>query len=343
MDLSQFDYHLPEKLIADRPCTPRQASRMLVGDINLKDDKFVNFPKYIGEKDLVIINSSKVIPILLEGINNNNEISITLHKEINESIWLAYAKPGKKLSINSEVSFTDNVKAKVLDKMDFGEMKLEFNCNREDIKNILDEVGKMPLPPYILKKRESSKEDFTNYQTVYAKDEGSIAAPTAGLHFNKDIHQKLKNNNQIAEVTLHVGAGTFQPIRGNINDHKMHSEHGIVSQETVDRILDCKRNGGKIISVGTTTLRLLEAASLEKKQISAFKGDTDIFIKPGFSFNTVDILLTNFHLPKSTLLLLVSAFAGKEKIMDLYKKAVDMKYRFYSYGDVSLLYKNDKI
>ncbi len=343
MDLSQFDYHLPEKLIADRPCSPRQASRMLVGDINLKDDKFINFPKYIGEKDLVIINSSKVIPILLDGINNNSKISITLHKEINESVWLAYAKPGKKLSIHNEVSFNENIKAKVLDKMDYGEIKLEFNCNRRDIKKFLKEQGKMPLPPYILKKRESSKDDFIDYQTVYAKDEGSIAAPTAGLHFNNNILQKLKNNNQIAEVTLHVGAGTFQPIRGKINEHKMHSENGIVLQETVDRILDCKKNGGKIISVGTTTLRLLEAASLEKGHINPFKGDTDIFIKPGFSFNTVDILLTNFHLPKSTLLLLISAFAGKEKVMDLYRKAVDMKYRFYSYGDVSLLYKNDKI
>ena len=343
MDLSQFDYLLPEQLIADRPCSPRQASRMLIGDTDLKDDKFINFPKYIGEKDLVIINSSKVIPILLDGIGNNSEISITLHKEIDESKWLAYAKPGKKLSINSEILFTDDVKAKVLDKMDYGEIKIEFNCNREDIKNFLDKKGKMPLPPYILKKRESSKEDFTDYQTVYAKDEGSIAAPTAGLHFNKDIFHQLKNNNQIAEVTLHVGAGTFQPIRGNINEHKMHSEHGIVSQETVDRILNCKKNGGKIISVGTTTLRLLETASLDEGQISTFKGDTDIFIKPGYNFKTVDMLLTNFHLPKSTLLLLVSAFTGKEKIMDLYRKAVDMKYRFYSYGDVSLLYKNDKI
>ena len=343
MDLSQFDYLLPEQLIADKPCSPRQASKMLVGNIDLKDDKFVNFPRYIGEKDLVIINNSKVIPILLDGINNNSNISITLHKEVAESIWLAYAKPAKKLAITNEVSFTDKVKAKVLDKMNYGEIKLEFNCNRGDIKKFLDKEGKMPIPPYILKKRESSKEDFTHYQTVYASDEGSIAAPTAGLHFNKDIVQKLKNNNQIAEVTLHVGAGTFQPIRGNIKDHKMHSEYGIVSQETVDRIIDCKKRGGKIISVGTTTLRLLEAASFENGQISNFKGDTDIFIKPGFSFNTVDILLTNFHLPKSTLLLLVSAFAGKKKVMDLYKKAVDMKYRFYSYGDVSLLYRNDKI
>ena len=163
MDLSHFDYLLPEQLIADRPCSPRQASKMLIGDIDLKDDKFINFPKYIGEKDLVIINSSKVIPILLDGINNNSKISITLHKEISESIWLAYAKKKKKLSINSEVLFTDNVKAKVLDKMDYGEIKLEFNCNRGDIKNFLDKEGKMPLPPYILKKRESSKEDFTNY------------------------------------------------------------------------------------------------------------------------------------------------------------------------------------
>ena len=343
MDLSQFDYHLPEKLIADRPCTPRQASRMLVGDANLKDDKFINFPNYIGEKDLIVINNSKVIPILIEASIGDNIISITLHKEIEQNKWLAYAKPGKKVLIDNEISFSKSVKAKVLDKMDYGEIKLEFNCNKEKIKNFISSKGKMPLPPYILKKRESSESDFTDYQTVYAKNEGSIAAPTAGLHFNKDILKKLKDNNQIAEVTLHVGAGTFQPIRENIKDHKIHSEYGIVPQEVVNRILDCKANGGRIISVGTTTLRILETASLKQGQISNFKGDTDIFIKPGFKFNTVDLLLTNFHLPKSTLLLLICAFTGKEKVKDMYKKAVDMEYRFYSYGDVSLLYRNEEI
>jgi S-adenosylmethionine:tRNA ribosyltransferase-isomerase len=339
MDLSQFDYFLPEQLIANRPCSPRQCSRMLVGSLSLKDDKFINFPKYIGKNDLVIINSSKVIPILLEGSTKKNKVSITLHKEIDESIWLAYAKPGKKISTDSEIVFSNNVKAKVLEKMGYGEIKINFNCKKEEIEKFLEEKGKMPLPPYILKKRESDPKDFIDYQTVYAREVGSIAAPTAGLHFDENIFQKLKINNQIAEVTLHVGAGTFQPIRGDINEHKMHSEYGVVTQETVAQILNCKKNGGKVISVGTTTLRLLETASLEDGQISSFEGDTDIFIKPGFKFKTVDILLTNFHLPESTLLLLVCAFAGKEKIMDLYKSAVDMKYRFFSYGDVTLLYK----
>ena len=339
MDLSQFDYFLPEQLIANRPCSPRQGSRMLVGSLSLKDDKFINFPKYIGKNDLVIINSSKVMPILLEGSTKKNKVSITLHKEIDESIWLAYAKPGKKISTDSEIVFSNNVKAKVLEKMGYGEIKINFNCKKEEIEKFLEEKGKMPLPPYILKKRESDPKDFIDYQTVYAREVGSIAAPTAGLHFDENIFQKLKINNQIAEVTLHVGAGTFQPIRGDVNEHKMHSEYGVVTQETVEQILNCKKNGGKVISVGTTTLRLLETASLEDGQISSFEGDTDIFIKPGFKFKTVDILLTNFHLPESTLLLLVCAFAGKEKIMDLYKSAVDMKYRFFSYGDVSLLYK----
>ena len=341
MDLSQFDYFLPEKLIADKPCSPRQSSRMLVGDDDLKDDKFINFPRYIKEKDLVIINNSKVIPILIEARKGDSTISITLHKELDKNKWLAYAKPGKKVSIDNEISFSESIKAKVLYKMDYGEIKLEFNCSNKEIKNFINKKGKMPLTPYILKKRKSSEDDFIDYQTIYAKDEGSIAAPTAGLHFNEKILQQLKDKNQIAEVTLHVGAGTFQPIRENIDNHKMHSEYGTVSQETVDRILNCKRNGGRIISVGTTTLRILETASLKEGQISSFMGDTDIFIKPGFKFNTVDLLLTNFHLPKSTLLLLISAFTGKEKVMDIYKKAVGMEYRFYSYGDVSLLYRNE--
>ena len=343
MDLGQFDYLLPEKLIADKPCSPRQASRMLVGNDDLKDDKFINFPNYIGKKDLVIVNNSKVIPILIEASAGDTKVSITLHKEISENKWLAYAKPGKKLIVDNQISFTDSVKAKVLDKMDYGEIMLEFNCSKEKIKDFIGTKGKMPLPPYILKKRKSSEDDFIDYQTVYAKNAGSIAAPTAGLHFNKSIIQQLKDNNQIAEVTLHVGAGTFQPIRESIKDHKMHSEYGVVPKETVDRILLCKANGGKIISIGTTTLRILETASLKQGRISNFQGDTNIFIRPGFKFNTVDLLLTNFHLPKSTLLLLISAFTGKEKVMDIYKKAVDMNYRFYSYGDVSLLYRNEEI
>ena len=204
MDLSQFDYLLPEKLIADKPCSPRQASRMLVGDIDLKDDNFINFPSYIGEKDLVIINNSKVIPILIEASVGDNKISITLHKELDKNKWLAYAKPVKKVSINNEISFSESVKAKVLNKMEYGEIKVEFNCSKEEIKNFINKKGKMPLPPYILKKRKSSENDFIDYQTIYAKDEGSIAAPTAGLHFNREILQQLKDNNQIAEVTLHV-------------------------------------------------------------------------------------------------------------------------------------------
>ena len=341
MDLSQFDYFLPEKLIAKRPCSPRENSRMLVCDSDLTDDKFINFTKYLEKNDLIVINNSKVMPILIAGISNSHEITITLHKEINENTWLAFGKPGKRIIVGNEIIFPDDTKAQIIKKMEFGEFKISFNCNKIKLQSFLEKNGKMPLPPYILKKRETDKKDFTDYQTVYAKKTGSIAAPTAGLHFNKKIFNELNDNNQIVEITLHVGAGTFQPIRGSIDSHRMHSEYGLVTDRSAEKIRNCKKNGGRIISVGTTCLRLLEAASLQNGEISSFKGETDIFIKPGFKFKTVDLLLTNFHLPQSTLLFLVAAFTGTEKINKLYKKAIDMKYRFFSYGDVSLLYRND--
>ena len=336
MDLSQYDYDLPEKLIAHRPCSPRHESRLLIGSEPINHDSFSNIANYINDNDLIVVNNSKVIPIYLSGEVLDYQIKITLHKNLGNGEWLAYLKPGKKVNDGDNIIFNENHKAEVVKKEENGEFKIKFHSNENDL---INSYGKMPLPPYILKKRDSDENDFEDYQTIYANKQGSIAAPTAGLHFNNKIYDKFKNNGQIAEVTLHVGAGTFQPIRSSIDDHIMHSEKGLVSLETVKKIEKTKLSNGRIIAVGTTTLRLLESAALSNGKLKPFSADTNIFIKPGFNFNVVDVLLTNFHLPKSTLMLLVSAFSGAEKIKKIYQDAIKNEYRFFSYGDVSLLYK----
>ena len=341
MKLSHYDFDLPDELIAERPCNPRQESRMLVCNNSYIDTSFSNFLDYVGEKDLVVINNTKVIPILLKGQSTEVNFLITLHKKIGETNWLAFAKPGKKLSAGQTIEFNKSISCIVSKKLTYGEIEVKFTCSEKEFDEFIEDQGSMPLPPYIQKKRQSDFKDFNDYQTVYATEKGSIAAPTAGLHFNDVMINHLKKNNQLIEVTLHVGAGTFLPIRDDdLSLHKMHSEHGTISEKSADRIRECKFNGGNIISVGTTTLRLLESAVING-EINKFKGETDIFIKPGYKFKVVDILLTNFHLPKSTLLLLISAFSGTEEIKNMYKHAIKNNYRFFSYGDVSLLYKND--
>ncbi len=341
MKLSHYDFDLPDELIADRPCSPRQGSKMLVYNNSYIDTSFSNFLDYVGEKDLVVINNTKVIPILLKGQSTEVNFLITLHKKIGETNWLAFAKPGKKLSAGQTIEFNKSISCIVSKKLTYGEIEVKFTCSENEFDEFIENEGSMPLPPYIQKKRQSDLKDFNDYQTVYAAEKGSIAAPTAGLHFNDAMINHLKKKNQLIEVTLHVGAGTFLPIRNDdLNLHKMHSEHGTISQKSADRIRECKLKGGNIISVGTTTLRLLESAVING-EINKFKGETDIFIKPGYKFEVVDILLTNFHLPKSTLLLLISAFSGTEEIKNMYNHAIKNNYRFFSYGDVSLLYKND--
>ena len=339
MDLSQFDFDLPEKLIAKRPCSPRNESRLLIGSNPINHDSFLNITNYINDNDLIVINNSKVIPIYLSGKVLSHQIKVTLHKSLGNREWLAYLKPGKKVNYGDIILFPQDHKAEVLKKEENGEFRIKFHS---DENNLINLQGKMPLPPYILKKRDSDEKDFVDYQTVYAKEKGSIAAPTAGLHFNEKIFQMLKDNGQVAEVTLHVGAGTFQPIRSSIDDHVMHSEKGYVPLETIEKIEKTKKKKGRIIAVGTTTLRLLESAALSNGILKYYNDDTNIFIKPGFRFNVVDVLLTNFHLPQSTLMLLVSAFSGIEKIKEIYQIALKKEYRFFSYGDVSLLYRDEQ-
>jgi len=337
MDISHFDFDLPKELIASRPIHPRNISRLLIGDNTITHDNFNNILNYIEKDDLFVVNNSKVIPAYFSVKFNSGHINITLHKKIENSLWRAFIKPGKKINSGDKITLDDKHFFKIIKKFTEGDFLIEMNEKEE---MIFKNFGKMPLPPYILKSRSSDEKDFDDYQTVYASQDGSIAAPTAGLHFNSEIYNKLQNNNQLAEITLHVGAGTFMPIRDKIENHKMHSEKGFISNEVIEIIKEKKSKKGRIISVGTTSLRLLESAAM-KGELTSFSGDTDIFIRPGFRFNVVDMLLTNFHLPKSSLMILVSAFAGIDKVKFLYKEAIKNNYRFFSYGDASLLFRHE--
>jgi len=343
MYLSDFDFQLPNELIAQYPVTPRDSSKMLVIDKNqYTDHHFYDVPNFLSEKDLVICNNTKVIPSKLYGKRNTKSIQVTLHKLNGDGTWSAFARPAKKLIVNDNITF-GSLEAEIIEKLDGGEIKLFFKCEKDSLIKKLIELGKMPLPPYIKRNNDLEADDNNNYQTIYADKLGAFAAPTAGLHFTNKVFNKLLSLKiKVKFVTLHVGAGTFLPVKTeNINNHKMHSEWGEVTSDVVEKILECKENGGKILTVGTTTLRLIESAFDKKEgKIKSFSGYTNIFIKPGYRFNVPDLLLTNFHLPKSTLLMLVSAFGGYDNLKSAYQYAIDNQYRFFSYGDCCLIKKN---
>jgi S-adenosylmethionine:tRNA ribosyltransferase-isomerase len=342
MNLNDFDFDLPSELIATRPNNPREKSKMLVVDNDFRHTTFDFLLDYLDKNDVLVINNTKVLPTYLVGDLNGSQIKVTAHKKLDNGHWLAYLKPARKVKDGDQIILADKNIVTVEEKTNFGEAIVSFSVTEKDLINFFEKNGSMPLPPYILKQRDSDESDINDYQTIYATNEGSIAAPTAGLHFNEKVLENIRNKiSAIVNVTLHVGAGTFSPIRDNIENHKMHSEFGHISKEDADIINNCKLEGGRVIAVGTTTLRLLESAALGKDLIKEYQEETDIFIKPGFKFNIVDVLLTNFHLPKSSLLLLISAFAGSEKVKLAYEEAIKNRYRFFSYGDVSLLYKNE--
>jgi len=342
MNLDDFDFDLPTELIATRPNNPREKSKMLVVDNDFRHTTFDFLLNYLDKKDVLVINNTKVLPTYLVGDLNGSQIKVTAHKKLDNGHWLAYLKPARKVKDGDKIILPDKNIVTVEEKTNFGEAIVSFSVAEKDLINFFEKNGSMPLPPYILKQRDSDEYDINDYQTIYATNEGSIAAPTAGLHFNEKVLENIRNKiSAIVNVTLHVGAGTFSPIRDNIENHRMHSEFGHISKEDADTINNCKLVGGRIIAVGTTTLRLLESAAVGKDLIKEYQKETDIFIKPGFKFNIVDVLLTNFHLPKSSLLLLISAFAGSEKVKLAYEEAINNRYRFFSYGDVSLLYKNE--
>lgn len=340
MKTSDFFYELPRELIAQTPLKDRSKSRMMVLDKKSGEILHRNFEdilEYMNEGDTLVINDTRVIPARLFGNREGKEesIEILLTKQLEENKWETLVKPGKKAKIGTKIIFGNGLLiAEVIDILEEGERIVEFKY--EGIFNeILDKLGIMPLPPYITEKLE----DKERYQTVYNKQPGSAAAPTAGLHFTEEILEKIKQKGvNIAPITLHVGIGTFRPVKvDNVENHKMHSEHYIITEKTAKLINETKERGKKIICVGTTSCRTLESVASAYGKIVASEGDTSIFIYPGYKFKVVDTLLTNFHLPESTLLMLVSALADREKILNAYNEAVKEKYRFFSFGDCMLI------
>lgn len=340
MKLADFNYNLPEELIAQIPIQKRDHSRLMVLDREKKtiEDKiFQDIVDYLKPGDCLVRNNTKVIPARLYGIKEETgaNIEFLLLKRIEGDIWETMVHPGRRLKVGTKVTFGNGIlKAEILEVMEGGNRKVKFEY--EGIFNeILDQIGLMPLPPYI---HETLKQK-DRYQTVYAKNEGSAAAPTAGLHFTEELLKKLQEKGvEIANVTLHVGIGTFRPVKvENIEEHDMHTEHYYIKEEDAEKINKAKEKGGRIIAVGTTSCRVLESVANEKGMVKPQEGDTNIFIYPGYKFKCIDSLITNFHLPESTLIMLVSALAGRDYIMQAYQHAVEEKYRFFSFGDAMFI------
>lgn len=339
---NDFWYDLPKELIAQEPCIPRDAARLMCMDRKTGEIQhriFHQLPELLYAGDLLIVNNSKVLPARLIGHKQDTGAvcEVLLLREKTKDEWECLAKPGKKLKPGVKVVFGDGTLiAEILETYEDGNKLVRFTYDTDTLYEKLDAFGKMPLPPYIT----SQLEDSSQYQTVYAKELGSAAAPTAGLHFTPELMEKLKEKGvRFAEVTLHVGLGTFRPVKEEtVENHKMHSEWYSISEETAEAIRQTKQNGGRVIAVGTTSCRTLEsAAQATGGEIRPISGDTDIFIYPGYEFKCIDGLITNFHLPESTLVMLVSAFCGYENTMNAYRVAVEEKYRFFSFGDAMLL------
>lgn len=345
MQLSEFDYELPSELIAQFPTEKRENSRLLVLDKKtccIEHKHFFDITDYLGENDLLVLNDTKVIPARLLGHKVTGAfVEIFLLKNTHDKIWHVLLKPAKRLKMNDIVEISHELSVKILHKYEDGiaDVELIYDGN---IFDILNNVGKIPLPPYIerkLSEDEINKLDFERYQTVYAKNRGSVAAPTAGLHFTPEVLQKLENKGvEICYVTLNVGLGTFRPVKtDDILNHKMHSEDFEITDKTAEIIGNAQKNSKNIVAVGTTTTRVLETTFKKYGEIKAVKDASELFIYPGYKFNVINTLITNFHLPKSTLLMLVCALAGKKQILNAYKIAIAEKYRFYSYGDCMLI------
>lgn len=339
MDVKEFYYDLPEELIAQVPIAKRDESRLMVlnrENQTIEHKIFKDILDYLKPGDCLVRNNTKVIPARIYGKKETGaNVEFLLLNNIEGDIWESIVRPGNKLHVGTKVTFGDGIlKAEILEVMEGGTRKVKFTYDGI-FNEILDQIGLMPLPPYI---HEELKEK-DRYQTVYAKYQGSAAAPTAGLHFTEGLLEKIKEKGvEIANVTLHVGIGTFRPVKvEKIEEHHMHSEHYYIKPEDAEKINKTKQNGGRIISIGTTSCRVLESVSDENGLVNAVEGDTSIFIYPGYKFKCIDGLITNFHLPESTLLMLVSALAGKDYIMQAYKEAVKEKYRFFSFGDAMLI------
>ena len=347
MKLSDYDFDLPEALIATRPARPRTAARLLLatGDA-IRDLHVRDLTEVFRPGDLLVLNNTRVIPARLMGARRRMtgqgeveaRIEVTLMEASAQGGWRALAKPLRKVMPGEEIVFSPNLSAVVAEKSET-DLRLVFNATGDDFDAALGAAGLMPLPPYIAAKRAPDAADSTDYQTVFARHAGAVAAPTASLHFDEALLRALVARGvQLVEVTLHVGAGTFLPVKvEDVTTHRMHAEWGEVTQDAADMINSTRAAGGRIIPVGTTALRLIESAATPDGQMQAWQGTTDIFIYPGYSFRVTDALMTNFHLPKSTLLMLVAALMGQDRMRRVYAHAIDQGYRFFSYGDASLL------
>jgi S-adenosylmethionine:tRNA ribosyltransferase-isomerase len=341
--VDEFDFDLPRSLIADRPAVPRDAGRLLlVTSTALQDRMIGDLPKLLRRGDVAVFNDTRVIPARLVGRRGAARVEVTLHKRLGEDTWLAFAKGAKRLHPGDRVEFAADFAAEVTAKTASGEVALCFGRGGEALQAALQRHGAMPLPPYI-KRAAPEARDERDYQTVYAARDGAVAAPTAGLHFSASLLRALDDAGiQREMVTLHVGAGTFLPVKvEDTSEHRMHSESGIIEAPVAARINAARSVGGRIVAIGTTSLRLLESAASEDGEIRPFHGDTDIFITPGYRFKAVDLLLTNFHLPRSTLFMLVAALSGLARMKSAYEHAKREGYRFFSYGDACLLERID--
>lgn len=348
MKLSDFDFELPEALIATRPVRPRTAARMLVAEgASISDRSVGDLPDLLCAGDLLVLNTTRVIPARLNGTRTRRgddgqdhvaRIGVNLLEPRADGTWAALVKPLRKWREGERVVFSDRLSA-TLEGIEEGQAHLRFDLAGADFDAALAEAGDMPLPPYIAARRAADAQDKQDYQTVFARHAGAVAAPTASLHFDEPLLERLRAAGvEFAHVTLHVGAGTFLPVKtDNVEEHRMHAEWGEVTQQAAAQINQARAEGRRVIAVGTTALRLIESAATDEGRIAPWRGETDIFIRPGYGFRVTDALMTNFHLPKSTLMMLVSALMGTDGIRRIYAHAIEKQYRFFSYGDASLL------
>ncbi len=344
MRTDDFDFDLPTDLIAQSPAVPRDAARLLDIGETLGDRRIADLPTILRPGDIMVFNDTRVIPARLTGRRGAARVEITLHKQVSADRWLAFAKPARRLKPGDRLDFAPNFHADVIGKGDGGEVTVEMSKSGDAFMAALVEYGDIPLPPYINRPEGPAASDLEQYQTIYARHDGAVAAPTAGLHFSEPLFAALDAAGiQRISVTLHVGAGTFLPVTADdVASHTMHSEWGRIDAAAADAINAAREAGGRVVAVGTTAIRLLETAAAEDGTMTPFEGDTSLFIVPGFRFRVVDILLTNFHLPRSTLFMLTCAFAGSARMKAAYAHAIREHYRFYSYGDACLLHRDDK-
>ena len=340
MRVDDFDFDLPRELIAEHPIEPRDAARLLLVSDSITDRHIGDLPQLLRPGDVLVANDTRVIPARLTGTRGAATIEVTLHLDRGGGEWRVFVKGARRIKAGDTIRFADDFSAAVIEKSPEGDVALRFSCEGTALRTQLERHGRMPLPPYIHRGREGDPRDRQDYQTMFAAKDGAVAAPTAGLHFTPPLLAALRKAGLSLEtVTLHVGAGTFLPVKvEDTADHRMHAEYGTIDAATAARLNAARAKGGRIVAIGTTSLRLLESAADDSGEIRPFAAETTLFITPGYRFRAIDVLLTNFHLPRSTLFMLVSAFAGLERMKAAYAHAVAERYRFFSYGDACLLF-----